>query len=300
MSATKRSFGIIGEIAKKEFSDHLTSNVFLIFAATFTIVVVAQSYVSGMHLDYTKTIFGATDLMKGFIGISNAVGRFAPIIGIVMGFDAVSKETRSASMNVLLTHPVFRDNVILGNVLGASLCILLSLFLSVNLAVGTMFIVSGVAVSMEYIIRIEIFVFLAFLYSMSFLAVSVLISTIVNKSSSSLIYSIAIWLFITILFSQLVQILAYTINDDPVSVRAITLDCLQYVPGNHYAQATSGLHDVVRHIEGTSTIGGIFDTAHSLSTWLHEFWSSLVYLIVTPVLFLIASFIAFLRKDITL
>jgi ABC-type transport system involved in multi-copper enzyme maturation permease subunit len=84
--------------------------VFLSFAVTFTLVILAWSYVKGMEVEYTLTVLGMPDVMREFKGVAMVVGRFAPIIGIVMGFDTIIKEIKSSSMNVLLTHPVFRDN----------------------------------------------------------------------------------------------------------------------------------------------------------------------------------------------
>ena len=201
-------------IAKKEFIDHLRSPVFLSFAATFTLVIFAWSYVKGMEVEYTSTVLGMADIMRGFKGVAMIVGRFAPVIGIVLGFDAIVKEIKSSSMNTLLTHPVFRDNVILGKIVGCSLCILLSLFISINIAAGSMLIVSGIPVTLQHITRIEIFVLLTFFYSLFFLAISMFISTIVKKANTSLLYNIAIWLIFVILFAQLIFTSTYTITED--------------------------------------------------------------------------------------
>ena len=157
-------------IAKKEFADHLESLVFLYFTVTFTLVILAWSYVKGMEVEYTSTVLGKSDVMRGFEGVASVVGRFAPIVGIVLGFDAIVKEVKSNSMNVLLTHPAYRDNIILGKILGAGLCILLVLFISINFATGAMLIVSGIPITMQHIARIEIFVLLTFFYALFFLA----------------------------------------------------------------------------------------------------------------------------------
>ncbi len=296
------SFNInnIFEIAKKEFTDHVSSNVFLAFAATFTLVVMAQSYVSGMHLDYSSSVLGAPNVMEGFRGMSMVVGIFAPLIGIVMGFDAVVKELRASTMNVLLTHPVFRDTIILGKLLGAGLCILLTFVIAINVAAGVMFYVGGMPVTMDYLIRLEFFLLIASLYSFFFLSLSIFVSVIINRSNVSLLYCLSIWLLSTVLFSQLLYTSVFIITDDLQTSLDATRSILWVTPVNHYAQASAGMQDVMKYLEYPLPINGIFDTAHSLSAWLREFWSSLVYLLVTPVLFLIASFIAFLRKDITL
>jgi len=288
-------------IARKEFADHLNSPVFLFFAITFTITILAWSYVKGIEVNYTANVLGMPDLMRGFKGMAMVVGRFAPIIGIVMGFDAIVKEIRSSSMNVLLTHPVFRDNIIAGKIIGSSMCILLTLFISINLAAGAMFIVSGIPVMAQYLVRIEIFVILTFLYSLFFLAISVLISTIVNKSNISLLYNIAIWLVFTILFAQLIFSSTYVLTNDVQAANSKTLSLLNFVPGHHYVLVSAGMQDVVREsFDDFPRIAGVFDTGYTLFEWLSEFWTNLIVLIVSPIIVLIFSFIVFLRRDITL
>jgi ABC-type transport system involved in multi-copper enzyme maturation permease subunit len=288
-------------IAKKEFVDHFKSPVFLSFAATFTLVILAWSYVKGMEVEYTSTVLGMPDVMRGFKGVSSIVGRFAPLIGIVLGFDAIVKEIKSSSMNILLAHPVFRDNIILGKILGSVACILLILFLSINIAAGSMLIVSGLPVTMQQIIRIEIFVILTFFYVLFFLALSMIISTIVKKANVSLLFNIAIWLVITILYAQLIFTSSYLLTNDIDISTDQTLYFLNFVPEHHYSTVAAGMQDVWKDSFGSSSsIGGIFDTNYTLSEWAVEFWQSLVVLIALPIISLIASIIAFLKKDITL
>ncbi|WP_305064039.1 ABC transporter permease [Methanococcoides sp.] len=288
-------------IAKKEFVDHLKSPIFLSFVATFTLVILAWSYVKGMEVEYTSTVLGMPDVMRGFQGVSSVVGRFAPIIGIVLGFDAIVKEIKSNSMNVLLTHPLFRDNIILGKILGLATCILLILFISINIAAGAMLIVSGLPVTMQHIIRIELFVVLTFIYVLFFLALSMTISIIAKKANISLLFNIAIWLVITVLFAELIFTSSYILTDSAEIATEQTLYYINFIPEHHYAALTVGMQDIEKESLGSSSaIGGIFDTSYTLSDWAAEFWPNLVILISFSIVSLIASVIAFLKKDITL
>jgi ABC-type transport system involved in multi-copper enzyme maturation permease subunit len=288
-------------IAKKEFTDHLRSPVFLSFVATFTLVIFAWSYVKGMEVEYTLNVLGMPDVMRGFKGVATIVGRFAPIIGIVLGFDAIVKEIKSSSMNTLLTHPVFRDNVILGKIIGCSLCILLSLFISINIAAGSMLVVSGIPVTLQHITRIEIFVILTFFYSLFFLAISMLISTVVKRANTSLLYNIAIWLVFVILFAQLIFASTYTATEDLQISNEKTLDYLNFVPSHHYVLLSAGAQDVMKaSFDYDPEVAGIFDTSHTIRDWFNEFWSNLVVLVVSPIILLVIAIITFLKKDISL
>ncbi|MDD3041793.1 MAG: ABC transporter permease [Methanosarcinaceae archaeon] len=284
-------------IAQKEFVDQLRSPVFLSFTATFTLVILAWSYVQGTEVEYTLNVLGSPDLMRGFEGVAEVVGRFAPIMGIVLGFDALVKEIKSRSMNVLLTHPVFRDNIILGKILGSSLCILLVLFFSINLATGVMLLVSGIPVTLQQIIRIEMFVFLTFFYSLIFLAISIMISTIAKTSNNSLLFNLIFWLVITVLLSKLIFTVSYTFSEDLQTANDQTQIIQNFLPDYHFTATAVGIKDADTGI--AYGIGGIFDTRYTLGTWAGEFWPNLAYLFVIPGILLIGAILAFLKKDIT-
>jgi ABC-2 type transport system permease protein len=284
-------------IAQKEFADHLKSPVFLSFTATFMLVVLAYSYVLGTQVEYTLNVLGRPDVMSGFEGVAEVVGRFAPIMGIVLGFDAIVKEIKSSSMNILLTHPVFRDNIILGKILGSGSCILLALFFSINLATGVMLIASGVPVTMQQITRIEVFVFITFFYSLIFLAISIMISTIAKKSNNSLRFNFIFWLVITVLLTKLAFTVSYTFSEDPHIANDQTQLLKNFLPDYHFTATSVGIKNTDTGM--ISGVKGIFDTRYTLGAWTSEFWPNLAYLFVLPFILLVGSVLAFLKTDIT-
>jgi len=290
-------------IAQKEFADHIWSPRFLGFAITFTLIVFVFGYQKGTEVDYLENLLGTAGMLRGFLGIAKIVGTFAPLIGIVLGFDTIVREVKSSSLNVLLTHPVFRDNIIAGKIIGSALCLFLILLISITVSTGTMLTISGVSADGEDILRIGIFIILTFFYTLTFLGIGVITSILVKNSSNSLVYNIAIWLFFTILFSQIILSCVYTLTggmEGSIEV-AVGSGVLNLSPGHHYAQVAMGANNVGwgGSLGGDPRIAGIFDTHFTLTQWLAEFWMNLVVLIVTPIILLITAFIAFLRKDIT-
>ena len=290
-------------IAQKEFADHIWSPRFLGFAITFTLIVFVFGYQKGMEVDYLENLLGTAGMLRGFLGIAKIVGTFAPLIGIVLGFDTIVREVKSSSLNVLLTHPVFRDNIIAGKIIGSAICLFLILLISITVSTGIMLTISGISANGEDILRIGIFIILTFFYTLTFLGIGVITSILVKNSSNSLVYNIAIWLFFTILFSQIILSCVYTLTggmEGSIEV-AVGSGVLNLSPGHHYAQVAMGANNVGwgGSLGGDPRIAGIFDTHFTLTQWFAEYWMNLVVLIVTPIILLIIAFIAFLRKDIT-
>ncbi|MEM4156431.1 MAG: ABC transporter permease subunit, partial [Archaeoglobaceae archaeon] len=59
----------------------------------------------------------------GFFG--GSVAFVGGIFGIALGFDLITREKESGTLRTLLTHPVFRDEIIIGKAIAAffAICI---------------------------------------------------------------------------------------------------------------------------------------------------------------------------------
>jgi len=285
-------------IAQKEVADHILDTGFLVLLATYTVILFASAYMAGSMMQHE----GST-LLGGFGYINNIrmLSWFASLIGIVLGFDAVVREQKSGSLNVLLTHPVFRDNIIAGKLLGAMLVLAITIVFSVFVSVGTLLIFYGVEIGCTELTRIAVFTILTFFYVSIFLGIGIIISTIAKNTTDSLIYNIVVWLSICVVFGAFIKTVVAILTGETSIEGGLITQLANVSPAHHYAEAAVGRVDLsFGGIGGTgSTIAGIFDTGYTLTQWLAEFWMNLVVLIVTPIILLIIAFIAFLRKDIT-
>lgn len=291
-------------IAQKEFADNIFNPVFLVLLITFTLIIFSSSYMNGLEAGrFTK---GSTLLMAGFSGVVKLLGWFSPLIGIALGFDAVVKEQKSGSLNVLLTHPVFRDNIIIGKILGAMITLALVLGLSAFVSISSLLFILGGMVSGIELSRLILFIGITFLYSLIFLGISIFISIIVKEASDSLVYNVVIWLGLCAVFGAIAVAIATIFTGQPISSIETTpfklvLNLANISPLYHYVEASVGQNYLGWGGIGTepATIKGILDTRFTLSQWFGEFWMNLAVLIVIPIILIIIAFIAFLRKDIS-
>ena len=282
-------------IAQKESTDHVRDTGFLVLLATYTVIIFASVYMSG------SLVHQESSALLGSINVT-MLSRFAPLIGIVLGFDTVVREKKSGSLNVLLTHPLFRDNIIAGKLLGSMLVLAAIIVFSVSVSIGTLLIFYGLEIGYTELIRIAVFTVLTFFYVSIFLGIAILISTIVKTATDSLVYNIVIWLFICIVFGAILKTIVAILTGQISTEGVLITQLLNISPIHHYAEAVVGKADLSFGGVGVdrSTIAGIFDTRFTLTQWFNEFWTNLVVLIVTPIILLIITFITFLRKDITL
>lgn len=298
----KQIFENVFVIAQKEFADNLWSPRFRVLLLMFTLIIFSFSVQS------VKNGFNIFDM--GFIDVAQIIGIFLPLAGIALGFDAVVKERKSASLNVLLTHPVFRDNIITGKIAGGLVTLALVVFISVIASVGTMLALSGVQVGLMELSRVFIFTGITFIYLSTFLALGVLISIFSNSSTNSFIYGLVVWINLIIVFGAIISVASSIATGESIldignnrDARALNGDLQKLSPIHHYAEAVVGVPGIsvggVNVMTGQKITSGVFDTKHTIGEWFNDYWTNLVALAVMPILLFIAAFTAFLRKDIT-
>ncbi|MFZ3382776.1 MAG: ABC transporter permease [Candidatus Methanoperedens sp.] len=296
----KRDLGNVFVIAQKEFADNLYSMRFLALLSIVTLIIFSMSY---RNVTEGRNVFET-----GFLDVAQIIGLFLPLLGIALGFDTIVKERKSGSLNVLLTHPIFRDNIITGKIIGYLATLALVVGIAVIASVGTMLFGTGVQVSLFQLERILIFTILTFLYISIFVGIGIFLSIVSKSASNSLIYGIAIWLNVVVAFGAIIAVIASMITGQPFldfdnPTLELNAKMQKFTPLHHYAETVSG---VPSFSWGGITVfsnklsRGIFDTGNSLDKWIQEYWSNLIVLITLPIVLFISSFVAFLRKDITL
>ncbi len=210
-------------------------------------------------------------------------------------------------MNTLLTHPVFRDNVISGKIIGSLGALILVVFIAVTASIGTLLLLTGIDVGFSELNRILIFSLLTFIYISSFFAFSVLVSIVSKSSGSSFISGLVVWLNLILIFGAIVTTVSSIVTGELIvdlghneEAMSMSEDLQKLSPASYYAEAITG----VRLSYGSFGISsgkdthGIFDTRVGIGNWFVDYRSNVVILTSIPVLMFIASYVAFLRRDI--
>ena len=197
-------------IAEKELKDQLGSKRFLIL---FGFMILLSGLAAYQGVDFIKDntqatflyIFSGTQMSFSFIQI---MVMFGPILGMAMGFDVVNKERTTGTLSVLLGQPIYRDSVINGKFLaGASTLAVLGLG-TIAITVGLTIPMLGYGPMVSEALKIVTLAGLTLLYLIFWLSIGMLFSVIAKKTSTSMLASIATWMFFSIILSILANALA--------------------------------------------------------------------------------------------
>ncbi len=138
----------------------------------------------------TPAMPSVLQVFGGFIDSSTFQGGYFALImmflAIALGFDLITREKEEGSLKSLLSHPVYRDAVINGKLLG-SMAVLVVVMGSVFLVTLAIMLFFGQVPTDDDMLRILSFFILALLYCGVFFAIATLFSTVAKTSAMSML-----------------------------------------------------------------------------------------------------------------
>jgi ABC-type transport system involved in multi-copper enzyme maturation permease subunit len=138
----------------------------------------------------------SNDFMKSLVPIDvvTVVAVVLSFLAVALGFDGISGERESGTLRQLMAQPVARSTVILAKLLGG--CLALWLPLSVAFILSQMILLANpdYGLSADGAIRVALIFLISCLFLAQVYAGSLLVSTLVERSATSLILCLFAWL----------------------------------------------------------------------------------------------------------
>ena len=136
------------------------------------------------------------------------------LMAILLGYDAISGEKETGTLRLTFANAVSRSAYVLGKLIGlfAALCSALLL----ALGIGTLFLpVMGIYLSGDEWIRLGLIIVTGLLYFGVFLTVSVFVSALTQRSSSSFMLLLTVWIVAVLIIPRASILLAGRAVDVP-------------------------------------------------------------------------------------
>lgn len=215
-------------VYRKELADHFSSYRFVILFALIAMVAFITSYMAGVNLK--ENLEGVAKPKFVFLMLFNTTGAlfsmvqfvafFGPLIGLVLGFDAINRERAHGTLIKIVSQPIYRDAVINGKFLAGATTIAIILTAIVLVISGFGLKLLGVVPGIEEIWRLIIYIIISIFYISFWLGLSILFSISFRNISTSALASVALWIFLSFFVSLVASVLANTIA--PVGTRGGT------------------------------------------------------------------------------
>ena len=310
-----RPFGVI---VNKEISDIVRSWRFLIMLGLIFLTCMGSLYAA--LNDFSSAIKasnaeGSFFFLKLFTHSDGALPSFivfvsflGPLLGISLGFDSINQEQNKGTLSRILAQPIYRDYVLNAKFL-AALIVLSILFIVLSLLVlgfGLIFI--GIPPTAEEFLRIIFFALVTVLYVAFWLNLSMLFSVKFNQAATSALAGISIWLFFTIFFGMIVNLIAkgfaptmFVSQNQVIAFQRFVQNIMRINPSQLFNDATTSLLMPTVRSLGPLTMEqmkGAIPSPLPLGQSLMLVWPQVTALVAGTIMFFAIAYTLFMRREI--
>jgi len=217
----KKGMANINIIARKEITDAFRNRLFLVsLAMLLALALIAVSMgaitVHQRVAEYEQSVqvlkdLGRTDIppmpslnpiavSKTFINYLAMVGA---LLAMILGFTAIQKERQAGTLRLILSRPVYRDQLLTGKVLGnAELLALLMLAVGV-VTIIALYTVGGVGLTSNEMMKLMLTMVMSWLYMLIFFLLAMFFALVFKKGNQALVMTIIVWLVFAFIFPQI-------------------------------------------------------------------------------------------------
>lgn len=208
-------------IILKELSDHFSSYRFLILFALITMVSLITVYMVGLNIrneleGIAKPRFVFLMLFTSpgaLFSLVQFVAFFGPLVGLMLGFDAVNRERNQGTLSKLLSQPIHRDVVINGKFLAGVILITVMISSILLFIAGMGLLVVGIVPGSEEVLRMMIYLLVSIIYIAFWLGVAMLFSILFRSTATSALAALAVWIFFSFFITLGASVLANALAD---------------------------------------------------------------------------------------
>lgn len=185
----------IGVIAEKEFWDRIRNRWVLAVAAVFTVFALVIAYLGTAQ----QGAIGFRSIDVTIASLVSLVIYLVPLIALILGYDAIVGEREKGSLELLLSMPITRFELLLGKFFGLALALAFSTLAGFGLAGLLLSYQMGLSALYHY----AAFLLSAVLLGLAFLSLAVMISTTAADRMRASGIAIALWFFYVLIYDLL-------------------------------------------------------------------------------------------------
>lgn len=310
-SPWKGLWAVIG----KDMKDQLTSIRMLILDVLILATAGGTVYGAVQNIEknnaqgsfvFLKLFTTANDPLPAFVGFLEFL---VPLIAISLTFDAINGEFNQHTLSRVLAQPIYRDALLLGKFLAGLFTLSLMLTAIWLLIMGFGIYSLGVPPTSEEVARSLIFLIMTIFYGGIWLAVGLVFSTVFRQPATAALSSIATWLFFTIFWSMIANLIAAGLSpihtgtlSELIAQANLAQGLDRISPNTLFIEATIGLLSPTTRSFGivlpNQLAGMVLGAPMPLGESVSLIWPQLTGLIAGTILLFALAYILFQRQEI--
>lgn len=300
----------------RELFDHLTSARMLVLQFLVLLFGAAVVYFAAEQIRNTTAedpfLFLRLFAPPGqtLLSFVLVISILVPIMAIGLGFDSVNGEYNRRTMSRILAQPIYRDALLFGKFLAGLATLTICLVTLWLLVIGFGLIRLGIPPGAEEVGRLIMFLLITIAYAGVWLALSILFSVIFRSTATAALVGLGLWLFLSLLWPALAQMLGEVISPSDIRFAALGLptpDTLAWQQG--LSRLSPGT------LYGEAVVAMLNPDAQSMTTLLAQFqgriasplpldqsiiqaWPQMVSLIAGMIMLYVIGYVVFQRQEV--
>jgi len=234
---------------------------------------------------------------------------FGPLLGIILGFDAINGERTRGTLSLILSQPVYRDVIINGKFLASIATVAIMIASIMVMIAGISIAKLGVVPNGQEVARAFLFFIACILYIAFWTSLAILFSIVFEKSSTSALTSIAIWIFLAFFVYMIAGVIAdevypITRQSTPELLakhESLRTMLLRFSPAVLLEEISAAILNPTVRVFGPmfeTQLQGLILTPLSLGQSMLVVWPQFVALVAASIICFAVSYLAFMRKEI--
>jgi len=305
-------------MVNKEISDYMRSWKFLILLIIIVLTCIGSVSIAIANISdaikasetdesflFLRLLTASDGSLPSFFVFISFLG---PLLGIIMGFDAINLEENKGTLSRIMSNPVHRDYIINAKFLAAITVLSVMMFALVFLVMGIGLIAIGIPPTAEEFLRIIFFITASILYISFWLNLSIFFSVKFHQPATSAMAGIAVWLFFTVFYSIIVSLIAKAAQPSEtasaqqvLSYQEFIINLFRVLPSQLYSDITTAfLVPAVRSL-GPLTVEKMYGTipgALPLGQSVLLVWPQITGLAAATIICFVMSYVSFMRREI--
>jgi len=208
-------------LARKEFTDAFRNRLFVVallmlLALSLTAVALGAVAVHSRVLEYNQSVQVLKDLGRADIppmpsmnpiAVSKAFINYLAMVGallaMILGFTTIRKEREGGTLALILSRPIYRDQLLAGKIAGnAGLLLVLVTAVGVATALALAF-VGGVPLTAVELAKLGLTMLMSWLYMLTFFLLAMLLTLWRPSGNQALLLTVIVWLVFAFILPQI-------------------------------------------------------------------------------------------------
>ncbi|RKU18735.1 hypothetical protein C6500_12450 [Candidatus Poribacteria bacterium] len=126
------------------------------------------------------------------------------LLALIFAYDALAGEYERGTLRLVLTHPVGRGYILFAKYVGAMLCLLVPLLMSLFLSVILLVMSTTISLNTDDFLRIGGIIFASIAYLSVFYLIGLLISAATRRTGTALMLAMFVWGFLVLVYPNVI------------------------------------------------------------------------------------------------